>query len=159
MATIESLPAALSPPLNDRDAISDALYRCVLGFDTGDAALFDSAFALDASFSINGRLSEGLPAIHRDCFDVIAKLDTTHFITNIRINIIDNGSKASLTASALSQHYREGKGLEANETRLLAGSLYRIELVKAADDKLWKIQDLKMKSTWAEGDWGVLTGN
>ncbi|THC98781.1 hypothetical protein EYZ11_001760 [Aspergillus tanneri] len=104
-----------------RDAIADALYRCVLGLDTGDSALFDSAFTSTATLSMNGRVSEGLPAIHADCFDVIAKLDTTHFVTNIRINIADGGAKASMTASALGQHYRGGKGLQPDQTRLLAG--------------------------------------
>lgn len=159
MASIPSLPTTLSPALTGRDAIADALYRLVLGLDTNDKELFDSAFTPNSTFAINGRVSEGLPAIHTDCFDVITKLDTTHFITNIRTNIDDSGSKAAVTASALAQHYRGGKGLEPNQTRLLAGSLYYVDFIKDEISGLWKVKDFKMQTTWAEGDWGVLTGN
>jgi hypothetical protein len=159
MASIPSLPATLSPALSGRDAIADVLYRLVLGLDTNDSELFDSAFTPTSTFAINGRVSEGLPAIHTDCFDVITKLDTTHFLTNVRITIDDSGKKAAATASALAQHYRGGKGLEPNQTRLLAGSLYYADLIKDESSGLWKVQDFKMKSSWAEGDWGVMTGN
>ncbi|CAG8907094.1 unnamed protein product [Penicillium egyptiacum] len=116
MASIPSLPAALNPALSGRDAIADVLYRCVLGLDTNDMALFDSSFTSTATFSINGKVSSGLPAIHTNCFEVVSKLDTTHFVTNIRINIADSGVKAAATASALAQHYRGGKGHEPNES-------------------------------------------
>ncbi|KAE8392581.1 hypothetical protein BDV23DRAFT_151073 [Aspergillus alliaceus] len=159
MASLPSLPATLSPALSGRDAIADALYRCVLGLDTNDLALFDSAFTPTATFSINGQVSEGLPAIHTDCFITIAKLDTTHFLSNIRINIADDGTKASATASALSQHYRAGKGLQPGQPRFLAGSLYYVDLVKEEANDLWKIETFKLQSTWAEGDWGVMAGN
>ncbi|TKW54892.1 hypothetical protein CTA1_5564 [Colletotrichum tanaceti] len=155
MASTTSLPAVLSPPLNDREAVADALYRCVIGLDTNDAALFDSAFMPNASFSINGQASQGIQAIHTNCFDVIAKLDTTHFLTNLRIHI--DSSKAKLTCTALSQHFRGQKGLAPDQTYLMAGSLYWADLVKDGD--LWKIETVQMKSTWAEGDWGVMTGN
>ncbi|GAB7357356.1 hypothetical protein MBLNU459_g8303t2 [Dothideomycetes sp. NU459] len=158
MASIASLPAVLSPPLSDREAIADAIYRCVLGFDTGDSALFSSAFIENASMTVNGRTSTGLPSIRTDWFDLIAKLDTTHYITNVRINITAPG-KASLTASALAQHYRGQKGLEPDQTRLLGGGLYRAEVVRDEAAGLWKIESIDMKSVWAEGDWGVVTGN
>ena len=115
MASIPSLLATLSPALSGRDAIAVALYRLILGLDTNDSELSDSAFNPTSTFAINGRVS---------------KLDTTHFLTNIRITIADSGTKASATASALTQHYRGGTGLEPNQTRLLAGSLYYTDLVK-----------------------------
>lgn len=158
MTTIPSLPTTLSPPLTGREAIADALYRGVLGLDTNDAALFDSAFTQTAKFTINGQISEGLPAIHENCFNLISKLDTTHFITNTRINIDESCSKASMTASALSNHFRGGKGMQPEQPRLMAGSLYYLDLVKGSDGT-WKIEDWKMQSTWAEGDWAVMSGN
>lgn len=39
-----SLPAVLNPPMTSREAVVDALYRCVMAFDTPDTALFDSSF-------------------------------------------------------------------------------------------------------------------
>lgn len=158
MATLPTLPAVLSPALTGRDAIADALYRLVLGLDTNNKELFDSAFTQTASFTINERVSEGLPAIHTDCFDRISKMDTTHFLTNIRINIADSGTKATATASALAQHYPGGKGLAPNQARLLAGSLYYVDLVKDDASDLWKVQDFKMEVSWKEGDSAVMTG-
>ncbi|CDM35751.1 hypothetical protein DTO013E5_9259 [Penicillium roqueforti] len=151
-----SLPAALTPTLSGRDAIADALYRCVLGLDTNDLALFDSAFTSTATFSIGDKTFSGLPAIHTDCFEVISKLDTTHFVTNIRINIADSGVKAAATASALAQHYRGGKGNEPDQPRLMSGAQYYADLVKDNESGLWKIEAFKMTLSWTEGDWGVM---
>ncbi|KAL2827796.1 hypothetical protein BDW59DRAFT_143835 [Aspergillus cavernicola] len=157
--SIPSLPPTLSPALTGREAITDTLYRCVLGLDTNDATLFDSAFIPSATFAINDKVSTGLPAIHTDTFDVITKLDTTHFLTNIRINIAEDGLTASATASALSQHYGGGKGVEPAQPSLMAGSLYFVELVKEEGSGLWKIEAFKMRVSWAEGDWAVMSGN
>lgn len=157
MASIPSLPVVLSPALPDRDGIADTLYRIVLGLDTNDKELFDSGFTQTSTFTINDKTSTGLSAIHTDCFDVITKLDTTHFLTNIRISIADSSIKATATASALAQHYPGGKGLVPSQARLLAGSLYYVDLVKDEASSLWKVQDFKMKVSWAEGDWAVMT--
>ncbi|KGO47386.1 hypothetical protein PEX1_005070 [Penicillium expansum] len=159
MESLPSLPAVLFPALSSRDAITDTLYRCVLGLDNNDSTLFDSAFTSTATFSINGKVSSGLPAIHTDCFDVISKLDTTHFVTNIRINIADSGVKAAATASALAQHYGGGKGLQPDQPRLLAGALYYADFAKDEESGLWKIEAFKMTTSWAEGDWGVMSAN
>ncbi|KAK9317837.1 hypothetical protein V1522DRAFT_409055 [Lipomyces starkeyi] len=153
-----ALPSAL-PSLGVREAITDALYRCVIGLDTADVALFDSAFTQDASFDLNGKVLDGLNAIHTGCYDFIAKLDTTHFITNIRVDVKDGESKAYVTASALAQHYRPQQGREPGATRLMTGSLYFLDCVKDDKDGLWKVTHWKLKSIWTEGDWGVMTGN
>lgn len=153
-----SLPATLLPALGLREAITDALYRGVLGFDTADATLFDSAFTPDASFDINGDIMQGLDTIHAKCYDPISKLDTTHFVTNVRVHVLDGGAKASMTASALSQHFLPDQGMVPAAARLLAGGLYNLDLIKDETDGLWKITHWKLKSTWAEGDWAVFTG-
>ena len=130
MSSFLALPFVLSPPLSDRGAIIDALYRGILGLDTNDLALFNSAFPNDARLEFNGRAMDGVSVIRSDCFDHIYKLETTHSITNVRINISDDGSKASVSASALAQHYRAGTGKEGNAARLLTGAQYRLDLLK-----------------------------
>ncbi|KAI9732029.1 MAG: hypothetical protein M1818_007624 [Claussenomyces sp. TS43310] len=154
--SLPSLPSAL-PSLSVREAIADALYRGVVGLDTANDALFDSAFTQDAVLDINSMVMNGLSAIHTGCYDTIAKLDTTHFITNVRVNVKDGESKASMTASALAQHYRHGQGLESGAVHLLTGGLYYLDLMKD-EDGLWKATNFKMRSTWAEGDRTVATG-
>ena len=153
-----ALPASL-PSLGVREAITDAIYRCVLGLDTDDKALFDSAFTPDASFDLNGKVMSGLDAIHTGCYDPISRLDTTHFISNVRVNVREDGdSTASMTASALAQHYRHKQGTEPGATRFLTGGLYFLELVKDGQDGLWKIKHWKLQPVWTEGDRGVMTG-
>lgn len=146
------------PSLRDREAIPDALYRCVLGIDTDDKTLFDSAFTQDASFDFNGSVMSGLDAIHTGMFDNVSKLDTTHFVSNVRVNFRDGVSTASMTASALAQHFRPGQGNEAGATRLTSGSLYFIDLVKDNEDGAWRVKHWTMKLVWTEGDWGVMQG-
>ncbi|EED13338.1 conserved hypothetical protein [Talaromyces stipitatus ATCC 10500] len=137
-----SLPAALTPVLSGREAIIDALYRCV------------SAFADDAVFDLNGTIMDGIDAINAQCFASISKMDTTHYLTNIRINILD-GSKAEVTCTALAQHYHGGEGMKAGAIPLLAGSFYWVDLVRDAGDGLWKVKKWKLKTSWGQGDWGV----
>lgn len=153
--TIPSLPANLKPDLSGREAIADAVYRCVTSFDTEDEALFKSAFTSDAVFELNGTVMNGLEAIHAQCYGSVSKLDTTHFLTNLRINILEEDSKAEVTCSALAQHYRTGEGMKPGTTPLLAGSFYWVDLIKDNEAGLWKIKHLKLKSIWGQGDWGV----
>ncbi|KAH9198464.1 hypothetical protein LQ764DRAFT_225958 [Zygosaccharomyces rouxii] len=148
-----SFPTTLSY-LNDREAIEDALYRCVLGLDTADVTLFESALIPDATFDLMGNVMKGLPEIQAGSFDKVSKLDTTHHLSNIRVNLegLANGT-ASVTASAMAQHYRPGEGNKPDTTRLLSGALYFVDVVK--DKEVWKVKHFKAKMIWTEGDWGV----
>ena len=57
--------------LSTREAISDAIYRAVLGLDTTDKALFDSAFMQDASFDLDRNVMVGPDKIATGCYDGI----------------------------------------------------------------------------------------
>ncbi|SCU94579.1 LAFA_0F22672g1_1 [Lachancea sp. 'fantastica'] len=155
--SFSSLPATLTPALGGREAVADALYRFAVGLDTNDKALFESAFVTDAVFVLDGTVMDGLDAINTNCFGSISKLDTTHFLTNQRINISDENSKAELTCSALAQHYRGGESKKVDATSLLVGSSYRAHLVKTTEDGLWKMKRLELKIVWSQGDWGVFS--
>ncbi|KAL3489614.1 SnoaL-like domain-containing protein [Aspergillus germanicus] len=156
-----ALPIHLSPPLSPREAIADALYRCNEGLDTNNKPLFDSSFTETATLEVNGTASEGLAAIQTNCFNVLGRKNTTHFVSNIRINIEESGEKAVMSAYSLAQHYREGEGIseKGDQERLLAGNLYHLDLVKetgAAGGGLWRIERFVVQSSWAEGFWGVM---
>ncbi|QIW98632.1 hypothetical protein AMS68_004150 [Peltaster fructicola] len=143
--------------LTVREAIKDAVYRAVTGIDKDDKELFDSAFTEGAVFDLNGTRSEGLAAIHTNMFNHISKLDTTHFITNERVQVdkADNRT-AVLSSHALAQHYRPGQGTEPGAKRLLTGSLYDLDLVEDPKDGLWKITVWKMKLIWVDGDMSIV---
>lgn len=153
--SIPSLPSTLTPALSGREAVADAIYRGVLGLDTNDLGLFQSALTRDAIFDLNGTIMEGFETIKTQCYDSISKMETTHFLTNLRINILDNESRAEMTCSSLAQHYRGGEGMKSNAIPLLAGGLYWLSLVKDTEDGLWKITKWTLKSTWGQGDWSV----
>ena len=149
-----------------REAVVDALYRCVTAFDTIDTALFDSSFMPDGVFEVNGRAMEGLPEIHATGLALIFKLDTTHLATNVRVHMRTGTTKSgpeddnedSLMAIVLSQHFAVGKGMEPDQKNLMSGSLYRGQLTRDIDS-LWKFTYLQIKSTWVQGDYSVVGGN
>lgn len=149
-----------------REAVIDALYRCVAAFDTNDAALFDSSFTPEGVFKVNGQSMTGLPEIHATGLALIFSLDTTHTVSNVRVHMKTSHAtagaeqeedEASLTATVTSQHFAGGKGMEVGQKNLLSGSLYRAELIRAVDG-LWKIRSLQIKSTWIQGDYSVVGG-
>lgn len=144
------------PSLTTREAIADALHRAILGFDTADQTLLDSALTPDAVMDLDGRIMTGLDEIHSECFEHIAKMETTHFITNVRISVPDGASTAKITAHALSQHYRPGDGKIPDSAHLTGGSLYDIHAVKDERDGLWKMSIWKIKPIWFSGDWNVM---
>ncbi|KAJ6780141.1 hypothetical protein PWT90_10514 [Aphanocladium album] len=161
-----TLSAHLSPPPSDREAIADAIFRCVCGLDTADNELFRSAFTADAVFDLNGKLLHGIDEISTGCYDNVSKLDTTHMTSNVRTTFSPDGRSAKTTAHGLAHHYPAGKGLamenNGNTQRLVVGSLYSIDLVKVESDAtsgqepLWKVKVWRLKSIWTQGDWSVM---
>lgn len=162
------LPAALNPSMTGRQAVADALYRCVMAFDTNNTALFDSSFMPDGVFEVNKRPMKGLPEIHATGLALIFSLDTTHLVSNVRVHMrtgttkagtaAEEENEASLTATVLSQHFAGGKGMEPGQNNLMSGSLYRAELTMDSDG-LWKFMHLQIESTWVQGDYSVVGGN
>ncbi|KAK0846062.1 hypothetical protein LTR03_007070 [Friedmanniomyces endolithicus] len=147
------------PGLNTRDSIIDAVYRGTLAFDTGDAALLESAMTDEAVLETGGTTFEGMETIRTKLFGRIAKLDTTHFVTNMRVDFKEGEAAASVTAGFLAQHYREGQGVVPDATRYLVGGVYLIDLVKDGKNELWKAKHWRVKPTWSEGDRGVMSGH
>ncbi|PYH85169.1 hypothetical protein BO82DRAFT_429658 [Aspergillus uvarum CBS 121591] len=150
------------PALPLREAIIDPLYRAVLSFDDADLPLFESAFFEDAVFDFNGRVMEGRAAIKSGSWDSVSKLDTTHFLSNVRINLpAEDSTTATVTASALAQHFRAGQGNQPGTARLMSGALYSVDVERdlSEGNGVWRIKRWRMNLVWTEGDWGVMTGN
>ncbi|KAK9233732.1 SnoaL-like domain-containing protein [Lipomyces kononenkoae] len=134
--------------LTTREAIADALYRGVLGLDTNDFAMFKSALVegKDTCFDLNGTILNGMDEINYKIFNFIGPLDTTHTVSNIRVDVKDGEDTASMTAYAVAQHYKPGEGCAPAARRLLTGGLYFIDLVRDSSDALWKIRKWTLKS-------------
>jgi hypothetical protein len=151
-----SLAANLS--LSDREAIPDALYRSIFGLDSNDKTIFESAWHQDAEFIFDGTPPiQGLAAILDTTFQYIGVgLDTTHMVSNVRIDLKDGADTAKMTAHALAQHYRKDEGLKPGATRFLTGNMYWVDLIKDKSDGLWKMTKFDMKVIWSEGDASII---
>lgn len=145
--------------LPTREAIVDPLYRAVIGLDTNDHALFESAWVdrQSAVFEMNGNAMNGLDSIEENIFNHIGPLDTTHYITNVRIDAKEGADTAAVTAYALAQHYKTGEGQDPSTKRLLSGSMYSLDVMKDEGSDLWKIKKWIMKFVWVEGDMSIVS--
>jgi hypothetical protein len=143
--------------LTEREAITDALYRAVIGFDSNDVSIFNSAWSgPDVTFDMSGNIIEGLDAIRTRVLDVVGPMDTTHMVSNVRVDVKYGASTSSLTAYALAQHCPPGKGVEPGSPKFLTASEYFVDLVKDNSDGLWKIKKFTMKIIWTQGDASVM---
>ena len=122
--------------LSPREAVADALHRCLLGLDSNDRDLFESACLKEESMT------------------VVA----THFITNIRVELKDVANTAFMTAHVVAYHVRPEDAFKPEDTSYTAGALYFIDLVKDDTDGLWKIKKWEIKIQWTSGDKAILHG-
>lgn len=145
--------------LSPREAVVDALYRAVLGLDTNDAAMFESAWAKDKPTFVRGdTVWEGMETINKNLFDLVASMDTHHTVSNIRVDMKEGGSTASMTTYTLAQHHRAGEGMDPTKKGLMGGTTYFVDLVKDSGDGLWKMKKWELKLNWCDGDISVITG-
>ncbi|KUI60990.1 hypothetical protein VP1G_08205 [Cytospora mali] len=103
------LPSQLTGALTQREAIADALYRAVLAFDHADEALLLSAVTEDLSAEIRDSSAKGIQEFKAMVFDRVSKLDTTHFLSKMRVTV-ESATEAKATCSAMAQHIRPSKG-------------------------------------------------
>ena len=104
-------PIALSS-LSIHEAVADALYRAVIGLDTNDHALFESAWDKNnACFDREGTLFDGMDEINKNLWELISKLDSHHTISNVRIDVKDGADTAYMTG------YRLVSARTSNERR------------------------------------------
>ncbi|EME45936.1 hypothetical protein DOTSEDRAFT_32642 [Dothistroma septosporum NZE10] len=145
--------------LTPREAVADALHRCILGLDSNNHSLFESACVKDSSMTIiAGPLKlEGWNAID-DYFQRVFAVVTTHTISNVRVELKDGADTANMTAHAVSYHIRPDDALKPEDTSYTASCLYEIDLVRDAGDGLWKIQTWDLKILWTTRDIKVLHG-
>ncbi|KAH6888504.1 hypothetical protein B0T10DRAFT_488305 [Thelonectria olida] len=149
---------AVNLGLSDREAIPDALYRSIIGLDANDQTTFQSAWHKDATFVFDGTPpTEGLDAILATTFQFIgAGLDTTHMVSNVRVDVKDGANTAKMTAHALAQHYRKGEGRNPKAPRFLTGNMYWIDAAKDESSGVWKMTKFEMKVIWCEGDGSIV---
>lgn len=146
--------------LTPREGVADALYRAVIGLDTNDAAMFESAWdKTNARFERStGAPLVGMDAINKELFGLVSTMETHHTIGTLRVDIKDDGKTAYMTCYALAQHHRAGEGADPTKKGLLGGTTYFVDLVKDDQDGLWKMTKWVLQLNWSDGDISVITG-
>lgn len=137
--------------------VVDALYRFGAGQDHRDRALFESAFTADAvvdftgparRFGVTLPLFEGRAAIADTIMGTTAGLDTTHTVTNPRVEV--SGDRARLSALVEAQHLPRGD----HSRHLLLKNWYTVELVR--ERGRWLIRHMRIDNVWHTGEATVL---
>lgn len=151
---------AASRELRDRVEVIDALYRFGLGQDLRDRELFASAFSVDAELDFRPAAAKigvqsdqmvGRETIVDTVFAVLAPVDTTHVVTNPRVQL--DGDSARLTAIVEAQHL-----LAADHSRhALLKNRYAVELVR--DGERWVIRRLRIDNVWYTGEPKAIFGS
>lgn len=152
MADLATL-SSLSP----REAVVDALHRCILGMDSNNRELLESGFVKseDITIILGPATISGWTAFNEFLLKIFA-LVTTHVTSNIRVELEDGAGTASLTAHAIAYHVRPGDALKPEDTSYTVGSLYSIDLVKDGDDGLWRIKKWHLQILWTTGDSAII---
>jgi hypothetical protein len=149
--------------LTPREAVADTLHRCILGLDSNNRALLESACLKSHEMTFtygqsgNQATLTGYDAIS-PMFDRVFGLTTTHIASNIRVELEDDkADMARMTAHVISYHVREEEAFVEADTSYTASSLYDIEVVRDDNDQgLWKIKTWKATMLWTTGDIKVL---
>lgn len=143
--------------LVDRVEIIDALYRFAAGQDLQDRALFESAFAPEATLDFTGparRLGASIPvfegrtAIADTVLGTVSRLHTTHTVTNPRVAL--DGDRATLFALVEAQHLLR----DDHRRRLLLKNIYWVDLERWGEQ--WAIRSIRIDNVWLDGDPRVL---
>lgn len=148
------LPVKLAgPPLTEREAIADVCYRTTASIDHADEELFWSAVTPDVYAEVAGTTVHSAEELKTKVWDNVTKVDTIHYITNMRISI-DTPTTARVTFTSLAQHCRRGKGFEPGPNKFTTGAIYNCEIVKV--DDLWKTKKWITNHVWGDGDPSVM---
>ncbi|KAF2167011.1 hypothetical protein M409DRAFT_22450 [Zasmidium cellare ATCC 36951] len=143
--------------LTPREAIADAMYRCVIGLDTADLPLFESAWSKDSPvlFDMGTGAMHGLEDIKSKLYNFIAPLDTHHNCSNVRIDAKPGAKTAYLTAYSIAQHHRAGEGVDTSTKHLTSGAQYFLDVVEDGD-RVWRIKEWRMTVMWLDGDASIV---
>ncbi|KAJ5738812.1 hypothetical protein N7493_001967 [Penicillium malachiteum] len=150
------------PNLTTREAIQDAVYRCIIGFDRHDHEMFESSMTgEDAVFELKigsgePQITTGVTAMKEGVLKAVGPLDTLHVVSNFRTNYTEGANTASLTAYAQAQHCPPGRGAEPDGPKFMSGGEYRVDLVKDESDGLWKAWRFVVDIIWVQGDPSVM---
>ncbi|CAI6331034.1 unnamed protein product [Periconia digitata] len=139
--------------LAEREAVQDALHRCILGLDSNDRPLWESSmskseetcFVAEPIMNVQGW--DNVNTHLQRVFELV----TMHITSNVRVQL-KSANTASLTCHTVSYHVEPENAYKMEETSFTGYSLYDIDLVKDEGDGMWKIQKWRVKVIRTTGD-------
>jgi hypothetical protein len=148
--------------LEDRQEITDVLFRVAAGIDLADAELLATTVTDDVVVDLG-------PATRKIGFDfpvletseraigtilyVVGSLDTSHSMTNVRVSL--NGDTAIANCYVMAQHFLPGEGPRPDRTaHALMMNRYRAAFLRTAGG--WRMRRLDVENAWFEGDPAIL---
>jgi septum formation inhibitor-activating ATPase MinD len=153
-----TMPPSVTSEAADKLAVIDALYRFAAGIDLRDKSLLSSALAENAVSDFRPAAAkagfeypviEGRDIIVAALTASLAKLDTTHSVTNPRVTI--DGDTARLDALVEAQHVSQ----DDHTLSYLMKNRYDVELARKGDG--WVITRNTVDNVWRSGDISVLS--
>lgn len=93
-------------------------------------------------------------------FDKIGPMNTSHHVSNVRVNLVPGESTATVTAYSMSQHFRAGEG-KGGEKGFLVGGRYAVDVTRDERDGVWKMTKLGCRSAkkWVCFGYGLRHGS
>ncbi|KAI1084744.1 hypothetical protein F5B20DRAFT_523049 [Whalleya microplaca] len=148
------LPAKLAGDLSERAAVADICLLSFASLDQADEQLLRSVVTPDIQTNIAGKTCSGADDLKAKVMDNVGKkLDTIHYLTNIRVSVdTDTTARATFTAQAV--HCLPGKGLEPGPHKYTTGARYSCAAVKL--DGEWKLKEMNSDHIWAEGERSIM---
>lgn len=152
------MPTHLSG-LTPREAITDAIYRAVTAYDRADETLLRSSAVTDITFTLVGMGDpvSGIDNVIAGNFAHVSQMDTTHSLSEIRIDVAAGAHEARATLNAVAMHCSKGQGVVPGHKFYQVGSLYDLELVlDEKDGGIWKVKNWVLTPVWTSGDPSVM---
>jgi len=153
------MTSAINNEFADKIAVTEALYRYAAGIDLKDNELIASALTEDAESDFGPASRKagfefpvlvGRANIISVVSDALGKIDTTHSVSNPRVNV--SGDSAHLEAMVEAQHVPKNDP----SRHFLMKNRYDVELVRQGE--VWVMTHITVDNVWRNGDPTVLTG-
>ena len=148
--------------LEDRQAITDVLFRVAVGIDLADAELLATTVTDDAvvdlgpatrKIGLDFPVAEGSQRAIRTYLQAVGYLDTSHSITNMCVSL--DGDTATADCYVMAQHFLPGEGSRPDRTaHALEMNLWAAAFLRTAEG--WRIRRLDVENAWFEGDPSIL---
>lgn len=140
--------------MTDREQLFDLPIRLGLSIDANDRDLYMSCWTTVDQEKVQGTISgvrmNGLKELTEQCYDLLAPMDSFHLLAGIRVNILEGGEKAQITAMSLVPFSPLGAGMDPVGLYFMSGGQHDFRAVKEKDGQ-WRLNEWHLSSKFIQG--------